>query len=60
MYKGKILILEENVEIIELDTFGITIMRKENKDKVFDTIIDNSLRANKWQKGLDIKRVCKT
>lgn len=48
MYKGKIRILEENVALIEMDTHGITVMRKENKDKNFDTIIDNSLRCKKW------------
>ena len=48
MYKGKILIIEENIELIELDTYGVTVMRKENKDKNFDTIIDNALRRKKW------------
>ena len=48
MYKGKILILEDNIAFIEMDTYGITVMRKENKDRNFDTIIDNSLRAKKW------------
>ena len=48
MYKGQIRILEENVELVEMDKFGITIMRKENADKTFDTIIDNALRCKKW------------
>ncbi len=48
MYKGKILIIEENIELIEMNTYGITVMRKENNDKNFDTIIDNALRCKKW------------
>ena len=48
MYKGKIRILEENVAMIEMDTYGITVMRKENEDKNFDTIIDNAMRNKKW------------
>ena len=47
-YKGKVIKLLTEVYTVNTNKHNVSIMRKANDDKNFDTIIDNALRCKKW------------